>query len=585
MRGRDWRVEVGSAGVAVRSDGLKAEVPPHARVIAEGVEVVVHRWPPVPMAAVGGDGEEDEFLRLVEMTCDRVRPEVVITPGGLQAGAILRRAKARGIKTARILGELDRCEAIAPGMVDLTIAPTEFAADYSRTAFGSPAVVLPPLRPDLRPIERREAGYVTFFDPTPARGVWFFARIADELGRSHPEIRLLVVEGRGTEADVAACGLDLRRHGNLGVMARPRERRDAWKQTRLALVPTLGWDGPPGAEAEALALGIPALVANRGGLPEVVGDSGVVLPIPDRITPATRALPSAAEVAPWVEAIIQFWDDPSLLDAQHERIGAAAARRWPTDLVDRYRRLFEGLVSNSFLPPAPPSRRNRSVVLVPHLHGIDWECEQGLRVLEQGGVRVVRRGGSSAIDAARNELASNALHDGFAAILFIDADIGFDPVDALRILARPEPVLCGIYAKKGERGLASHFAEGTGAVLFGPDAPGPYPVRFAATGFLMVKTWVLGRMVDQLDLPLCNTKWGRGVWPFFLPLIVPQDGGTLHYLGEDWAFSHRLGQVGITPMADTTIRLWHWGRHPFGWEDAGAGKPRFRSYNLRLDGS
>ena len=585
MRGRDWRVEVGLARVAVRSDGLKAEVPPHARVLAEGVEVVVHRWPPVPMSAVGGDGEEAEFLRLVEMTYDRVRPEVVITPGGLQAGAILRRAKARGIKTAQVLGELDQCGAIAPGMVDLTIAPTEFAADYYRTAFGSPVVVLPPLRPDSRPIERQAAGYVTFLDPTPARGVWFFARIADELGRRRPDIRLLVVEGRGTEADVASCGVDLRVCGNLGVMSCPRDRRDVWKQTRLALVPTLGWDGPPGVEAEALALGIPALVSNRGGLPEVMGDSGIILPISDRITPATRTLPTVDEVAPWVEAIIRFWDDPRLSDEQHKRNQVAAARRWPVDLLERYRRLCEGLVAGESIPAAPASRRSRSVVLVPHLSGIDWECEQGLRALEQGGVRVVRRGGSSAIDAARNELASNALHDGFEAILFIDADIGFDPADAFRILARPEPVLCGIYAKKGQRGLASHFAEGTGAVLFGPDAPGPYPVRFAATGFLMVKTWALKRMVDQLDLPLCNTKWGRGVWPFFLPLIVPQDGGTLHYLGEDWAFSHRLGQVGITPMAATSIRLWHWGRHPFGWEDAGAGKPRFRSYNLRLGGS
>ena len=86
----------------------------------------------------------------------------------------------------------------------------------------------------------------------------------------------------------------------------------------------------------------------------------------------------------------------------------------------------------------PPPGRGQSVVLVPHLNGIEWECEQALRQLEGAGVRVVRRGGCSAIDAARNELVSDALHDGAESLLFIDSDIGFDPADALRLLAGPQ---------------------------------------------------------------------------------------------------------------------------------------------------
>lgn len=109
-------------------------------------------------------------------------------------------------------------------------------------------------------------------------------------------------------------------------------------------------------------------------------------------------------------------------------------------------------------------------------------------------------------------------------------------------------------------------------------------MQFAATGFLRVKAGVLRTMVERLELPLCNTKWGRGVWPFFLPVIIPHDGDKLHYLGEDWAFSHRLGQIGVTPLADTTARPWHWGRRPFGWEDAGSETVRYRSYNYRLGG-
>jgi hypothetical protein len=64
-----------------------------------------------------------------------------------------------------------------------------------------------------------------------------------------------------------------------------------------------------------------------------------------------------------------------------------------------------------------------SVVLTPHLNGIEPECEKGLQQLEQSGVRVVRRGGCSAIDVACNEMLSDALHDGAESILFIDSDM------------------------------------------------------------------------------------------------------------------------------------------------------------------
>jgi hypothetical protein len=229
----------------------------------------------------------------------------------------------------------------------------------------------------------------------------------------------------------------------------------------------------------------------------------------------------------------------------------------------------------------PPPGRGQSVVLVPYMNTIEWECEQALRQLEQAGVRVVRRGGCSAIDVARNDMISEALHNEAEAILFIDSDIGFEPQDALRLLARPEPVVSGVYAKKGTRELATIFA-GVKEVAFGPDAPGPYPLLYAATGFLRVRAGVLRRMIAELKMPLCNTNWGRGVWPFFQPLIVPHGEGKWHYLGEDWAFSYRLAKIGVTPLADTSIRLWHWGRYGFGWEDAGSTVQRYRSYTYTL---
>jgi Methyltransferase domain len=227
--------------------------------------------------------------------------------------------------------------------------------------------------------------------------------------------------------------------------------------------------------------------------------------------------------------------------------------------------------------------RSGAVVLVPHLGGIEAACEEGLRELELAGVRVVRRQGSSQIDLARSEMISGALHDGCESILFIDADIGFDPADALRLLDRPDPpVLSGVYAKKGPREVASAFHDGIKNILFGPEAPGLYPLRYAATGFLRIRAEVLRLMIERLKLPLCNTQWGEGFWPFFMPTIVKQPDGSFHYLGEDWAFSHRLAQIGIIPMADTSLRLYHYGPYGYSWEEVGSDRPRYRTYNLSI---
>lgn len=226
--------------------------------------------------------------------------------------------------------------------------------------------------------------------------------------------------------------------------------------------------------------------------------------------------------------------------------------------------------------------RAGQVVLVPHLNGIESACEQGLKELEMAGVRVVRRVGSSQIDLARNEMLSEALHDGFESMLFIDADIGFEAADALRLLDHHEPVVSGVYAKKGPREVASAFADGVKQLVFGPESPGLYPLRYAATGFLRIKANVLRMMIDKLKLPLCNTCWGRGFWPFFHTVIVRHGEGDYHYLGEDWSFSHRLAQIGITPMADTSFRLYHIGPFGYSWEEAGSERQRFRTYNLQI---
>ena len=558
--------------------GERVEIPPHYRVRYDGVWVTIHRGPTCLHDA--DDAGRAEFLRLLDATLARFPADVLIAAGGNRLANEARRlARSRGIAVALPMDDFPRLGRDACDDVDGFIISSRFAADYYFASLGLEATVLPnPVDPGRVRAPAVAGLFLTFVNPTIEKGVYPFARIADELGKRRPDIPILVVEGRGTEATVAECGLELRAHGTVHFMAHTTDPRDFWGVTKVCLLPSVWWENQPLVAVEAMTNGIPVVGSDRGGIPETLGAAGIVLPIPDRITQATRMLPTAEEVEPWVRAVIRLWDNAEFSE-EHRRKALDQAKRWDSAVVGPlYDEFFRNLKPGSRWERVVPPGRAQAVVLVPYQSVIEPECDDALRKLEAEGVRVVRSGGSSAIDVARNVLASDALHDGFESIFFVDSDIGFEPIDALRLLARPEPVVAGVYAKKGRREFASIFADGVAEVVFGAQAFGLYPLKYAATGFLRIRASVLRRMIDELNLPHCNTHWGRGTWPFFQPMVVPHGEGKEHYLGEDWAFSHRLHRIGVTPMADTSIRLWHYGRYGFSWEDVGIEPKRYATF-------
>ena len=98
----------------------------------------------------------------------------------------------------------------------------------------------------------------------------------------------------------------------------------------------------------------------------------------------------------------------------------------------------------------------KCAILVPFGGFIYQECEDALKELERRGYHVRRVSGYAAIDQGRNQMATDALLDGFEETLWIDSDIVFHPdaVDQLR--SHPYPIVCGIYPQKGKRALACH---------------------------------------------------------------------------------------------------------------------------------
>lgn len=238
-----------------------------------------------------------------------------------------------------------------------------------------------------------------------------------------------------------------------------------------------------------------------------------------------------------------------------------------------------------FDPPSKPRLYNddrldprKCVVLVPFGMFIHQECDQALKELERRGYEVRRVGGYAAIDQGRNQMATDALLDGFEETLWIDSDVGFHPDDVDRLRRHNLPIVCGIYPQKGKRALACHVAPGMPSVTFGKDG-GLIEILYAGAGFLLVRREAYYKVQYDLNLPVCNERFGAPMIPFFHPMIREIEDAHW-YLAEDYAFCERARRCGIPTFADTAVRLWHVGYYRYGWEDAGMDRPRFSSFTM-----
>lgn len=221
------------------------------------------------------------------------------------------------------------------------------------------------------------------------------------------------------------------------------------------------------------------------------------------------------------------------------------------------------------------------VVLVPvGGGGLVPDCDAGLRELERRGYPVRRVYGYAAVDEARSRMATAALADGFAELMWIDADVAFDPAAVDRLRGHGLPFTCGLYPKKGRRAFAAAFRPGTEVVRFGAGG-GLVEVLYCGFGFVHTRREVYERVARAADLPACNRGFGAELVPYFAPLVAADGRGEPWYLGEDYAFCERARRAGLAVVADTTIRLWHVGPYRYGWEDAGRAVERYADYTFR----
>ena len=258
---------------------------------------------------------------------DAYQPDVLLLYGNRRyERSLLKKARERGIATVFYLVNPEYRDIKTFEHVDMVFTDSQATKALFDTRFGFDCKVIgkfieKPAPPPAAPSPQ----YVTFINPSAEKGVTLFLRIVELAAQILPEAQFLVVENRSTLAAAQErTGLFYIAHGNVKRLGLQREMGAVYSATRVLLVPSLWHDSGPRVAVEAQAFGIPSVVSDRGGLPELVGEAGVVIAPPEPLVEDYWLVPPLTQAIPWVEAIRILLSDDETYD--HYRL--AAFEKW-----------------------------------------------------------------------------------------------------------------------------------------------------------------------------------------------------------------------------------------------------------------
>jgi len=194
-------------------------------------------------------------------------------------------------------------------------------------------------------------------------------------------------------------------------------------------------------------------------------------------------------------------------------------------------------------------------------------------------------GGDALITRARNVIVTQFLEDETAThLLFVDADIGFEPEQVFALLDADRDVAGAIYPVKNLNWDAIRKQALAGAADLLPSAmsyvidyedPGNITasdgfarVRYLGTGFMMIRRQVFARMAEHY--PEIKFTKLQAVRDFaleeenrhaFFDCMIDRETDT--YLSEDFTFCKRWTDMGGEIWADLHSKLTHIGRFEY----------------------
>jgi len=152
-------------------------------------------------------------------------------------------------------------------------------------------------------------------------------------------------------------------------------------------------------------------------------------------------------------------------------------------------------------------------------------------------------------------------------LMFIDADIEFEPEAVIRMLAMDKDLITGAYPKKTlpvDYAINLKFADKEKTQV--KVDMGAVEVLDASTGFWLMKREVVERMIEAypelfyLNDSSIDPKFNQYCYSFFDTIHDPDDN---RYLSEDYTFCRRWQKIGGQIWLDPNTKLNHVGSYTF----------------------
>ena len=171
----------------------------------------------------------------------------------------------------------------------------------------------------------------------------------------------------------------------------------------------------------------------------------------------------------------------------------------------------------------------------------------------------------SLISRARNTLTAKFLHMPDAThLMFIDADIGWEPWHLLVLLNRDVDVIGGLYPMKTMP--IKWVVNGFEGAEEGPD--GFQEVSKAGTGFLLIKKGVFEQMNGHPAVKQYKNDIGLDpVYDQYLKTYFDTAVRQNRYYSEDWTFCENWRDIGGKIYVDKRVLLRHSGSYVFCMEN------------------
>jgi hypothetical protein len=184
----------------------------------------------------------------------------------------------------------------------------------------------------------------------------------------------------------------------------------------------------------------------------------------------------------------------------------------------------------------------------------------------------------SVVASARNNLAHEFLDSQATHLMWIDADVGFNPMDIVSMVYADKDIVCGIYPKKEIewRRVAQAVKDGVppeklndhvGSFVVNliPNSAGDGPVNSndlfeiagGGTGFMLIKRRVFDTLSN--DVP-GYVQEESTLKEFYSTCIDPESG---EYMTEDYHFCRMARNHGFKIYAAPWVHLTHTGTYVF----------------------